>query len=99
MPNDLKPAAIIDFPTRPKSIAAPAGIEPAMMMERHAAEGLRRVERMLEFSRGMLIEAMGDATEMVMPDGSRYTREVIRSPGSNIEPSTYNALVFHEAPT
>jgi len=99
MPHNRQLGAnVVELQPRPKAIMAPPGLELAATMEQHATIAMRRNEAMLKTSRDILLEAMGDATEMIFPDGSRYVRETIHVPGGTIAPDAYQALRFHEAP-
>lgn len=88
---------VVELPIKPKTITAPPGLELACVMEQHATIAMRRNEAMLKTSRDILLEAMGDATEMVFPDGSRYVRETIHVNGA-VGHDSYQALRFYGAP-
>ena len=78
---------------------APPGLEFTAMIERETAAAIHRIECLHAATTALLIDAMGDATEIVFQDGSSYTRETIVREGFTIEPGPYPSLTFHKAPT
>ncbi len=94
MPNN-----IVALPERRrKVIQAPPGLEFTAMIEQETAAAIRRNECLHATTIDLLLDAMGDATEMVFPDGSYYTKEKLVREGFQIEPGPYPSLTFHKAP-
>lgn len=93
--NDRK---IVKFPARPRTITAGPGLELARHVEQQTSAAIRQNERLHQAALAVLIDAMGDATEMTFADGSSYTIERVEREGFTIEPASYPSLTFHKAP-
>lgn len=84
------------FTPRRIEIDAPDGMEVIVEYERMAERALIDYERIHQRAIDQIIEIMGNATIMRLPDGSFYERKVIQREAFTIQPEPYSALVFHK---
>ena len=81
---------------RRQVLQAPPGLELTAMIEQESARAIARNERLHATAIALLLDAMGDATEMQFPDGSSYTKEILVRKAFQLEAGTYPSLTFHQ---
>lgn len=67
-------------------------------VERDAAAMITRYEKVQEGAKARILDAMGEAALITMPDGSKYTRKQITRAAYSVEASEYVQLTYKKAP-